>query len=310
MVKKAHDIAEHARNAVRQARREGNDKLKKLAEGQASRPGRRAPRPRRGPEAPRPLHRRQSPRRWSTRKRTSSRSEPGRRRAADEPLRRSAASSIALLVPAAGRGERFGGELPKQFSTSPAGRCWPGRSNGCSRAGVDQVVVALPDDRLAARAWRLPTARACGWIAGGATRQESVARCAGREPGRRRRSGRGARRRAAGGGDSRDIAAHASAPPRRADGAVLGRPLADTLKRLEGERIDTHASTATASSAPRRRRSSAAQLLERALALAPARPLRGHRRSLAGRAAARGAHRRGGRRSAPTPRSPSPRIVG
>jgi ribosome recycling factor len=30
IVKKAHDIAEHSRNLVRQARREGNDKLKKL----------------------------------------------------------------------------------------------------------------------------------------------------------------------------------------------------------------------------------------------------------------------------------------
>ena len=30
IVKKAHDMAEHARNAVRQARREGNDKLKKM----------------------------------------------------------------------------------------------------------------------------------------------------------------------------------------------------------------------------------------------------------------------------------------
>ncbi len=30
IVKKAHDISEHARNAVRQARREGNDKLKKM----------------------------------------------------------------------------------------------------------------------------------------------------------------------------------------------------------------------------------------------------------------------------------------
>ncbi len=30
IVNKAHDIAEHARNAVRQARREGNDKLKKM----------------------------------------------------------------------------------------------------------------------------------------------------------------------------------------------------------------------------------------------------------------------------------------
>ncbi len=30
IVKKAHDLAEHARNGVRQARREGNDKLKKM----------------------------------------------------------------------------------------------------------------------------------------------------------------------------------------------------------------------------------------------------------------------------------------
>lgn len=30
IVKKAHDLAEHARNAVRQSRREGNDKLKKM----------------------------------------------------------------------------------------------------------------------------------------------------------------------------------------------------------------------------------------------------------------------------------------
>ncbi|HXO18404.1 MAG TPA: ribosome recycling factor [Thermoanaerobaculia bacterium] len=30
IVKKAHDLAEHARNGIRQARREGNDKLKKM----------------------------------------------------------------------------------------------------------------------------------------------------------------------------------------------------------------------------------------------------------------------------------------
>jgi ribosome recycling factor len=30
MVKKAHDLAEHARNGIRQARRDGNDKLKKM----------------------------------------------------------------------------------------------------------------------------------------------------------------------------------------------------------------------------------------------------------------------------------------
>ena len=35
IVKKAHDIAEHARNAVRQARREGNDRLKKKEKDRA-----------------------------------------------------------------------------------------------------------------------------------------------------------------------------------------------------------------------------------------------------------------------------------
>ena len=35
IVKKAHDMAEHARNAIRQARREGNDKLKKMEKDKA-----------------------------------------------------------------------------------------------------------------------------------------------------------------------------------------------------------------------------------------------------------------------------------
>ena len=35
IVKKAHDMSEHARNAVRQARREGNDKLKKMEKDKA-----------------------------------------------------------------------------------------------------------------------------------------------------------------------------------------------------------------------------------------------------------------------------------
>lgn len=35
IVKKAHDLAEHARNAVRQIRREGNDKLKKMEKDKA-----------------------------------------------------------------------------------------------------------------------------------------------------------------------------------------------------------------------------------------------------------------------------------
>jgi ribosome recycling factor len=35
IVKKAHDLAEHARNAIRQSRREGNDKLKKMEKDKA-----------------------------------------------------------------------------------------------------------------------------------------------------------------------------------------------------------------------------------------------------------------------------------
>lgn len=35
IVKKAHDITEHARNSIRQARREGNDKLKKMEKDHA-----------------------------------------------------------------------------------------------------------------------------------------------------------------------------------------------------------------------------------------------------------------------------------
>jgi ribosome recycling factor len=35
IVKKAHDLSEHARNAIRQARREGNDKLKKMEKDKA-----------------------------------------------------------------------------------------------------------------------------------------------------------------------------------------------------------------------------------------------------------------------------------
>jgi ribosome recycling factor len=35
IVKKAHDLAEHAKNAIRQARRDGNDKLKKMEKDKA-----------------------------------------------------------------------------------------------------------------------------------------------------------------------------------------------------------------------------------------------------------------------------------
>ena len=57
IVKKAHDIAEATRNAIRQARRDGNDAIEDQGKGQRDQQGRRASRPRRDAEAPRPLHR-------------------------------------------------------------------------------------------------------------------------------------------------------------------------------------------------------------------------------------------------------------
>jgi 2-C-methyl-D-erythritol 4-phosphate cytidylyltransferase len=145
-------------------------------------------------------------------------------------------SRAIALVPAAGRGERFGGDLPKQFLPIAGRPMLAWTLERLLAAGVERVIVGLPPDRLAGDLAVIDSSRV-EWIAGGATRQETVARCL-----------------AAGAGDDDDlIVVHDGARPavalddiaatleaaRHADGAVLGRQLADTLKRLEGERIET-----------------------------------------------------------------------
>ncbi len=140
------------------------------------------------------------------------------------------------LVPAAGRGERFGGDLPKQFLPIAGRPMLAWTLERLLTAGVNHIVVALPADRLAGDLTVIDSNRV-EWIAGGATRQETVARCLAAAPG----------------GEDDLILVHDGARPavavddvaatleaaRQADGAVLGRPLADTLKRLEGDRIET-----------------------------------------------------------------------
>jgi len=145
-------------------------------------------------------------------------------------------SRAIALVPAAGRGERFGGDLPKQFLPIAGRPMLAWTLERLLAAGIERIVVGLPPDRLAGDLAVIDSPRV-EWIAGGATRQETVARCLGASPG----------------SDDDLIVVHDGARPavavediaatleaaRHGDGAVLGRPLADTLKRLEGERIET-----------------------------------------------------------------------
>lgn len=141
---------------------------------------------------------------------------------------------VHAVVPAAGRGLRFGGTLSKQFE-SIAGRpllAWT--VERLLAAGVDSVTVALPGDvALAPPDWlrdsRVRT------VAGGDSRQESVTAALAASP--------------ASGDDL--VAVHDGARPAlavadlvavcqaalSADGAVLGRLASDTLKLLEQGRI-------------------------------------------------------------------------
>lgn len=147
---------------------------------------------------------------------------------------------LVALVPAAGRGIRFGGGRPKQL-TEVAGR--PALAWTLARllaAGVPAITVALPQDLLAEAPGGLfpdedPRLR---WVAGGVSRQESVARCLEASPGEPDDLvlvHDGARLAVA----VEDVVATLEAV-RGADGAVLGRPVRDTLKTVrEGEVVST-----------------------------------------------------------------------
>ena len=140
------------------------------------------------------------------------------------------AARVHAVVPAAGRGLRFGGTLSKQFE-SIAGR--PLLAWTVARllaAGVDSVTVARPADTAAAPPDWLNDPRV-RTVSGGESRQDSVTAALAASP-----------------AEGRDLVlVHDGARPAldfadllsvcqaalSADGAVLGRGASDTLKLLE-----------------------------------------------------------------------------
>lgn len=141
--------------------------------------------------------------------------------------------SISVLIPAAGRGERYGGEVPKQFTPvcgQPLLR-WTVRR--FLDAGLSRITVALPGDLLSEAPLRVLDHPNVSWIAGGSSRQLSVEACL----------------LGTSGAEDDLVLVHDGARPllshedllrvvdaaTEADGAVLGRRVSDTLKEVEND---------------------------------------------------------------------------
>lgn len=135
------------------------------------------------------------------------------------------------VVPAAGIGSRFGGALPKQFVEISGRPLLAWTLDRLLTCDIQLLVVAI-EERLLDRARMMrPDDSRIRWIVGGLSRQESVERCI---------------RSYAGSADDL-ILVHDGARPAvakedldatlaaalKADGAVLGRPMADTIKHVE-----------------------------------------------------------------------------
>ena len=137
------------------------------------------------------------------------------------------------LVPAGGSGERFGAGLAKQFLPVAGRSLLAWTLSRLVAAGLTEIVVALPPGtKLPGDAVFAVPVRV---VEGGATRQESVASCiaaAPGEPGDLLLVHDGARAAV----DPSDVRA-AIAAALAADGAVLGRPVSDTVKRVSDGRI-------------------------------------------------------------------------
>jgi 2-C-methyl-D-erythritol 4-phosphate cytidylyltransferase len=140
--------------------------------------------------------------------------------------------SIAL-VPAAGRGDRFGAGVPKQFLELGGKPLLRWTLERLLVSPLDGVVVALPATGVPAGV--LPEDQRLRVVEGAATRQASVLACL---------QGSGAladdlvvvhdgARPAVHPDDVRSVCEAAQ----RADGAVLGRRLADTVKRIEAGNV-------------------------------------------------------------------------
>lgn len=139
------------------------------------------------------------------------------------------------LVPAAGRGERFGGGEPKQFSLVAGRPLLAWTLERLLAAGAASLTVAVPADQLD-RARSLVADEPVLFVAGGDSRQASVRLCLAAcpaDPDELVLVHDGARPAVA----PRDVRACVEAAA-GADGAVLGRPVSDTLKLVAGGAIE------------------------------------------------------------------------
>ena len=143
--------------------------------------------------------------------------------------------AVHFLVPAGGRGERFGGAVPKQL-VEIAGRpllAWT--ISRLHTVAPSSITVAVPESYLGDIVELLGRPAGVHFVPGGRSRQESVAHCLA----------------ACAAGDQDLVAVHDGARPAvspadltsvleaaaTADGAVLGRGASDTLKRVADDLI-------------------------------------------------------------------------
>ena len=146
-----------------------------------------------------------------------------------------AESCVHAVVPAAGRGERFGGEIPKQFLEVGGRPLLAWTIERLLGAGCRSVTIAVPAEELASVAARWEGMRAIRFVAGGATRQASVAEALAASPAAADELVAvhdGARAAF----DPADFGATVAAA-RTTGGAVLGRLASDTMKEIEAGRI-------------------------------------------------------------------------
>ncbi len=139
--------------------------------------------------------------------------------------------AVHAVVPAGGRGERFDRERPKLLCVV-GGKPVLAWTLACLAGRVASVTVAVRGELLEEAAAAVPAGEHVRWVPGGTTRQESVAAGLAACP--------------AAGDDW--VLVHDGARPALheedlagclaaaggADGAVLGRPVADTLKLVAG----------------------------------------------------------------------------
>jgi 2-C-methyl-D-erythritol 4-phosphate cytidylyltransferase len=144
-------------------------------------------------------------------------------------------AAFHALVPAAGRGERFGGDIRKQLVEVEGRPVLAWAIERLLAAGAASVSVALPAALVAGAARNVLADGRIIWIAGGETRQASVAACLSACPAGEREVvlvHDGARPLVHPQDVARCLAALADH-----DGAVLGRAVSDTLKLATGGEI-------------------------------------------------------------------------